>query len=269
VRPATPDRLSALTRAAAARISGGRQAPLALEERGQVRHADATIEYEVRRSRRRRKTIEIQLRDGVVSVAAPARTSPGEIESVVRKRAAWILKHRAAHAVAPPRRFVSGETVPYLGREVPLLVTPTNRKHAAVTFTGATFEVRAPRFDSPEETRERVVAAFDRWYRVRAERRIADAIERWSPIVGQRPTRVLIRDQRRRWGSCGIDGTLRFNWRLVLAEPALLDYVVVHELAHLLVRDHSAKFWAEVERVMPDHRGRRAALSQAAPSLSL
>jgi predicted metal-dependent hydrolase len=71
---------------------------------------------------------------------------------------------------------------------------------------------------------------------------------------------VLIRNQRRRWGSCGGDGTLRFNWRLVHAARPLLDCVVVHELAHLAVRNHSSDFWAQVAQIMPDHLERRAAL---------
>jgi predicted metal-dependent hydrolase len=82
------------------------------------------------------------------------------------------------------------------------------------------------------------------------------------------PSRVLVRDQRRRWGSCAPDGTLRFNWRILMAPPHVVDYVVVHELAHLSVRNHSSTFWAEVERILPRYREAQATLKQVGPSLT-
>ena len=81
--------------------------------------------------------------------------------------------------------------------------------------------------------------------------------------------RVLIRDQRRRWGSCARDGTLRFSWRAMMLEPALIDYVVVHELAHLTHQNHSADFWDLVRSAMPDADDRRRRLREAGRSLPL
>jgi predicted metal-dependent hydrolase len=80
---------------------------------------------------------------------------------------------------------------------------------------------------------------------------------------------VLIRAQRQRWGSCGPDGTLRFNWRILMAPPTLIDYVVVHELAHLRYKHHDSAFWAEVSRLLPDYQLRRARLKEVGPRLSL
>jgi predicted metal-dependent hydrolase len=78
---------------------------------------------------------------------------------------------------------------------------------------------------------------------------------------------MLIRNQHRRWGSCGPDGTVRLNWRLILLEPRLAEYVVVHELAHLRHRHHQAPFWQEVSRLMPDYLDRRRELSAAGRQL--
>ena len=80
---------------------------------------------------------------------------------------------------------------------------------------------------------------------------------------------VLVRDQRQRWGSCSPEGVLRFNWRIVMAPPALFDYVVIHELAHLRVRSHRAGYWALVAQAAPDHRVRRERLRALGPSLDL
>ena len=80
---------------------------------------------------------------------------------------------------------------------------------------------------------------------------------------------MLIRDQRQRWASCAPDGTVRFNWRVIMAEPAMLDYVVVHELAHLTVKNHSADFWIRVASALPDYAVRRRRLRELGPYLSL
>ncbi len=83
------------------------------------------------------------------------------------------------------------------------------------------------------------------------------------------PPRVLIRDQRLRWGSCAPDGTLRFNWRVVMLKPSLIEYVVVHELAHLTHPNHSPSFWGLVTEVMPDAQERRARLREEGRTLPL
>jgi len=188
----------------------------------------------------------------------------------VLKRAEWILKQQAAdRARPPPRRFVGGESVPYRGRDVPIAVERSDVKEVTLRFNRWTFEIGVPPAISEADRRDQIVQLLERWFRARAEERIVARVEHWSSVIGHHPRQVLIRNQRRRWGSCGGDGTLRLNWRLILAPPALLDYVVVHELAHLAVRDHSAAFWSEVARVMPDHRERRSALRALGPSLTL
>lgn len=108
-----------------------------------------------------------------------------------------------------------------------------------------------------------VAVSLQRWFQERAAGVLAGSIALWSPAVGQEPRAVLVRNQRRLWGSCSADGTLRFNWRLVQLEPSLLDYVVVHELSHLNVRNHSAVFWSEVGRVQPDYPALRRRLRKA------
>ena len=107
------------------------------------------------------------------------------------------------------------------------------------------------------------------WYVQGARKRLAQRVERWSGIAGWAPTGVLVRDQRRRWASCSASGVLRFNWRVLMAPPALIDYVVLHELVHLRIRLHSPAFWSEVARLMPDYRARRASLKELGAWLAL
>ena len=111
---------------------------------------------------------------------------------------------------------------------------------------------------SAAAVRKAVVA----WYRRHAAERLPERAATWAKKMGMPVPVVLIRDQRRRWGSCDPKGNLRFNWRIVQAPMRLVDYVVAHELAHLAHRNHTAAFWAALGRVMPDYETRRERLRQ-------
>ena len=242
-----------------------------MTERDRIRYGDTTIHYHVRRSVRRKKTVQITVDGSGVQVAAPSTLSGRELRAIVRKRAPWILSHASGTLLeAAPKRFVSGETLPYLGRNVRMVVESADVRRPSVRFDHWRFRVAAPRDLSGDARRASVRRAFVAWYRERAAARVQARVERWWPQLGSGPPPViLIRDQRRRWASCAPDGTLRFNWRVVMAPPTVLDYVVVHELAHLNVRDHSAAFWSDVARVMPDYRTWRTRLRETGPLLTL
>ena len=114
-----------------------------------------------------------------------------------------------------------------------------------------------------DQRSEKSRAALERWYRNEAKRLLPELVARWQGRVGRKkPSFVQVRSQRRRWGSCSSDGSIRLNWRIIMAEPALIDYVVVHELAHLAVMDHSPRYWKRVERALPDYRARRKRLNE-------
>ena len=242
-----------------------------MTEGGRVRFGDTNIDYEVRRSRRRRKTVQITVDGGGVQVAAPMTTPHDDLRAIVRKRAGWILSHASDRMLeAAPKRFVSGETLPYLGRNVRLVVEDTDVRTAEVRFAHWRFRVTAPKGLSGDERYESIRRAVVRWYRSRAEERLGEAVDRWTPRLGHGDRiRVLVRDQRQRWGSCAPDGTLRFNWRVMMVKPALMEYVVVHELAHLTHRNHSSEFWALIASVMPDAQRRRQRLRESGRSLPL
>ena len=242
-----------------------------MTEGGRVRFGDATIDYEVRRSGRRRKTVQITVDGSGVQVVAPTTTPASELRAIVRKRAGWILSHASDRMLeAAPKRFVSGETLLYLGRNVPMVVEDADVRTAKVRLDHWRFRVTAPRGLSGDERYESIRRAIVRWYRSRAEEKLAEVVERWTPRLGHGGrSRVLVRDQRQRWGSCAPDGTLRFNWRAMMVTPALIDYVVVHELAHLTHRNHSSGFWTLIASMMPDAQQRRRRLREMGKSLPL
>ena len=246
-------------------------------EIGSVRFGNTDIHYEVARSERRKKTVQITIDGAGVQVIAPADTPAGDLRAIVRKRAAWILRHSREDAPPPaPKRFVSGETMPYLGRNVKLIVENADTGGESGANSGATslrfdhwrFRVAIPEGLIGDARQESVRLAFERWYRVRAEHRLGEGVRRWWHRLGNAGEPVtLIRNQRQRWGSCAPDGTLRFNWRVMMLEPSLVEYVIVHELCHLSVNNHSDDFRRLMASILPDAERRRRRLREAGKAL--
>ena len=241
-----------------------------MKERDNVRVGDTVIEYEIRRSERRRKTVQIKIDGGVVQVAAPSATPDGELRAIVRERAAWILKRTPRQSrMAATTRFVSGETLPYLGQHVPMIIECADVPWPQIRLDRQTFRIAVPG-DLEEGERHEQIRRAVAWYAARAAERYPAGVDRWWPRLGSGArSQVLIRDQRRRWGSCASDGTLRFSWRGMMLEPALIEYIVVHELAHLTVKNHSPDFWKLVNSAMPDAQQRRKRLREVSRTLPL
>jgi predicted metal-dependent hydrolase len=238
-------------------------------ELGSVRFGSTTIPFAIIRSRRRKKTIEITLdpADGVL-VSAPVNVPSDDVVRVVQRRAGWIVRKGTEAMLHPrPKQFVSGESLPYLGRQVRMFVDPSEAQRASVHFDHWTFRIVVPKHLSGDVRRKAALSAVTGWYKRRAQERLTARARVWSEKLRMAPTRVLTRDQRQRWGSCAPDGTIRFNWRVVMAEPSLIDYVVLHELLHLKVRNHGHEFWEKVAAFMPDYKVRRARLREFGPTL--
>ena len=154
-----------------------------MTERYSVRLGDTTIEYNVRRSERRKKTVQITVDGGGVQVAAPSTTPYGELRAIVRKRASWILSHASgAMLEAAPKRFVSGETLPYLGRNVRMVFEPADVRSPEVRFDHWRFRVAVPQSIEDRERCESIRRAIVRWYRARATERLRG---QRRPLVAQ------------------------------------------------------------------------------------
>lgn len=251
----------------------------AAPQRAAIQYGTTYIPFDIERSERR-ATVALAVHGGRLVVTAPARATVARLEAVVRSRALWVKQQlRAPHAAEPAataREFVSGETVRYLGRQYRLRVvtaTPGARVHMdrgwlVVPIAGPARRTTAP-LTGHAATAPEVRAALAAWLRARAEARLPERVAAWARRLGMPPPRVLIRDQRRRWGSCNHAGEVRLNWRIVQAPHGLIDYVIAHELVHGARGDvgHSPAFWAALGRVMPDYDLRRDRLRQLGPSL--
>ena len=218
--------------------------------------------FAVRWSRRRR-TIGISVaREGKLRVLAPAGVSARKLESAVRAKLPWVRRKIAeleALGPPPPRlRFVDGERLPYLGRTYGLALVD------AAELRGAPLALRRGRFELARGLDGEARAAVVRWYTERARARLNARVAHYAPLVGATPAGVVVRDLgTRRWGVCESRTRLvSFHWELVLQAPAVIDYVVVHELAHLHEPNHGPQFWRRVTAVMPDWKARRSALAK-------
>ena len=210
----------------------------------------------------RRRTVGITVkRDGEVVVAAPVRTPVRKVEEVVRAKLPWVRRKLAEfEALGPPpapKRFVDGELLPYLGRDYRL--TSVDDPRRPVALTDGRLEI-----DRTLDGHAR--AAVVAWYEARAREHVDAAVDRYAPLVGAAPALVVVRDLgKRRWGVCDHRTlTVSFHWQLVTQPPELVDYVVVHELAHLHEPNHGPAFWRRVEDVLPDWKARRKRLSHGA-----
>lgn len=230
-------------------------------ERSSVRYGLTRIAYEVRRGKRQ-KTVAIAVEaDGAVVLRAPPDIPVSKLDTIVHRKARWIVDRRKKTSDRPPplteRQLVSGETFLYLGRQYRLKV---RRGTAGVRLEGGHLVAEVP---YPSNVRDALV----KWYRAHAARRLPEMVAEWAPAVGVDLPEVLIRDQRKRWGSCDDRGVLRLNWRIIQAPRKLAEYVIVHELVHLVHREHSRSYWSSLGRVMPDYDWRREELRRLGGSL--
>jgi predicted metal-dependent hydrolase len=238
-----------------------RRAPL--PERDVLQYPESQLAYAIRESARRR-TLSLELRaDGSLTVATPRGLSLATIRAFVESRRAWIDAKRALLTRPAPLRALpeNGARLPYLGTELALNVSIAPSRRAACRCESGSLVIKVPHNTA-------IRPAIEAWYRRAAATHAAARLAYFAPLVGRAARKLVIRAQRTRWGSCSARGTISLNWRLMQAPPEILDYVVVHELCHLLVPNHSPRFWAEVARVLPDWRRQRAELRRFGRSLS-
>lgn len=201
---------------------------------------------------------------GGLEVVVPRRMPLAGLDEIIIRREGWIRKHMdaAGSTPAPPpaQVYTDGVMLPYLGGRYRLTVKHTGARRAKVRLSGGSIVVPVA-----ESSSAAIKTAVTGWYREMAGRHIrgrVDALKR-----GHSPGRITIKDQKTRWGSCSTAGNLNFSWRLVMAPPEVVDYIVIHELAHLERPDHSKAFWRKVESRCPEYRERVDWLKQNGPML--
>jgi hypothetical protein len=194
-----------------------------------------------------RKTIALQItEEGKLIVKAPLKVSDEAIRRVVLKNKKWIerkLKEVLSRPKAGKKEFVNGESFLYLGKSYKLHIVENQEE--PIRFEKGFF--LSKRF---LPYAQEVLTA---WYKEAALEKISQRVEFYAKKAGLKYGRIRITDAQRRWGSCSVNNNLNFSWRLIMAPLPAIDYVVVHELAHIEEKNHSKRFWTKVKVLMPDY----------------
>lgn len=235
-----------------------------LQRAGAVQFGSRTLRYAIRPARARVVAITVHP-DMTVEVAAPRAVDADTIRRCVQRRGGWITRQLVRLESQPTlparRRYVAGETFAYLGREYRLKI---GRGRPSGVRLSRPF-LMATVFDHPSARVDHLVR---RWYRDRAAevlpRRLDECLRAHRAFCGLTP-RVRIRRMARRWGSCTSDGVITLHPALIQAPVSAIDYVITHELCHVLVLSHRPEFFRLLARVMPDWRARRARLGGINP----
>ena len=197
--------------------------------------------------RSRRKTIALIItREGKLIVRAPLRASRAQIDTIVTEKANWIRTRQAdmlARPKPPPLEYKEGASFPYMGSLFPLHFS--SKAPLRLALRDGVFHL------SPASAHQ-AGKLFLAWYKRQARTVLDERVRFHAARLGLVPGLLRIGSARTRWGSCSSRGTLSFTWRLVLAPLAVIDYVVVHELVHLEIKNHSSKFWQRMQAAYPE-----------------
>lgn len=218
----------------------------------QTRLGDTLINYRVKRSSRRRR-ISLTVDEQGLRVGAPLQASDRAIDAMLRQHTAWVLGKLAEWQTRrpPPRHWCDGDTLMLQGQALRL------------TFASGPLDIQL-RHDrimvSPglAGNADAIRATVTGWLRQQALRCFGERVAHFHPLLEVAAPQIRLSNARTRWGSCHVNGRIRLNWRLIQLPVHLVDYVVVHELAHLVEMNHSPRFWAAVARQIPDYRACRS-----------
>lgn len=210
------------------------------------------IDYTLTRSKR--KTVALYVRGGGVEVRAPLKMPKSDIDKFVASKEKWITERLAKSGELAARResfeLNFGGLIAYRGKQYPIEAKSGNR----VGFDGAAF------YMPPGLPPGQIKSACAQIYRMLAKRDLTEKTLAFAERMAVVPAAVKINGAKTRWGSCSGRKSINFSWRLIMADDGVIDYVVVHELAHLSEMNHSARFWAIVGNVLPDYKERQARL---------
>lgn len=227
---------------------------------------DHPLNIHLIRSKRRRKTLSLRIKeDGKIILSAPYHTPKGEIERFLKEREPWVIKkvsEKERSIKETKKAFVPGEQFLYLGESYPLEIREFDHQEPPLKLSFGKFILDQGHL---KEAR----ALFIDWYKREAKETISKRVHYYSQRLLLFPKTVKITSAQSRWGSCSRENRLSISWRVILAPLAIVDYILIHELAHIKEKNHSKSFWEYVESVLPDYKRRRAWLRENGHRLKL
>ena len=206
----------------------------------------------------RSKSASIEIEDDIVKVVVPKTLSDQRIEDLINNRTAWIRQKLKIHieTIRPkPKEYVNGESFTYLGRNYRLKCI--RGATGQVKLKNGYLNVPIAEGVSESDLGRPVRQSLYQWYQTRALEKLKDKTKRYASILGVKPQSVDVKEYKARWGSCSSSGDVTYNWRIIIAPHQIVDYIVVHELCHLLEHNHGPKYWKHVQSVIPQYRNHK------------
>lgn len=213
--------------------------------------------------RRARRTVGLKITAKGLVIHAPSRILKSQLDNIILQKAGWIQTKLAALQAnqVPAFTWKNGETLMLLGQTYAL--TLTEEKRTKLTLLENQLQLTSPNIHNEQWVARKILS----WYQQTARADFARRLEIFSAKLGVKTTQLFLSNAKTRWGSCNSKREIRLNWRLIQAPPALINYVVCHELAHLKEMNHSKKFWQVVEALFPDYLAAEKSLKQLSPQL--
>jgi len=245
--------------------------PLDKSKDQQPRHNMTTIQgdgftVDVIKSKRR-KTVALKVNAKGVFVYMPARLALHIAQDFVQQKTSWIKQklQQQSQQIKPQRQFINGELFHYLGAEIELQLVPQNSV-ATITKTDQQL-ILAGRLNRLSITGIRT--ALINWYKQQAKDYLTQRTEQLGKQIGLYANSITIKTYKARWGSCTIHADINYNWQLIQAPPAIIDYVIIHELCHIKHHNHARPFWQLVEQHYPHHKTAQQWLKEHRHQLAL
>jgi len=189
-----------------------------------------------------------------ITVRVPMRLPKYKIIERLTEKGDWILKHlnnfKTIDYKPINREFINGEKLLYLGREYNLIIYEDYLREKPEVYIEEGHIV----VNFKENNKADVEKSLELWYRKEALNYILGSIKQYEKIFNKKPKAIVVKEQKKRWGSCTYDNRLLFNWRCVMARPQAIDYVILHEMCHIVHKDHSKNFWNLVDSIMPSYK---------------
>lgn len=213
------------------------------------------LSYPIIRSKRRTLSVSVSRR-GDVAVRVPLRVSDREIQHFIEKHSVWIEKKVALAKQSQPPEFTyhEGDTFSYLGKYYKLTIDPNPTIKLP---SGTKIWLFGENIYTKESEPAKIKRLVTKWYKTQAKQYLIDRVDYWAEQMLLRYSKLALSGANTRWGSCTRQGNIRLNWKLLMAPVEIIDYVIVHELSHLVHFNHSKRYWDYVARYYPDHRQAR------------
>ncbi|MEH6628447.1 MAG: SprT family zinc-dependent metalloprotease [Motiliproteus sp.] len=216
---------------------------------------------------RRQGSVGFKICDGGVRLLAPKHTPLAVLRSMVNARQQWIQQKLAELKATPPRYsppdLISGTELRYLGNTYPLSIVSAEATCVELDSGYLCVDIPEGEFDP------KLGDVIEHWFKQQAQQHFPERLKHWSDIMQLSPASLKVKRYKSRWGSCDQRQRITLNSRLMMASEDIIDYVIIHELSHMLEMNHSAAFWFHVERYCPDYRERRRWLKRQGHLLQL